>query len=33
VSPIFTAVFTWLFLLVGRWRFVPCEEHRPAMDV
>lgn len=33
VLLMFTAVFTALLLLVGRWRFVPDEEHRPAMDV
>ena len=33
VLLMFTAVFTVLLLLVGRWRFVPDEEHRPAMDV
>ena len=33
VLLMFTAVFTMLLLLVGRWRFVPDEEHRPAMDV
>jgi putative membrane protein len=33
VLLVFTAVFTLLLLVVGRWRFVPDEEHRPAMDV
>ncbi|MFM8695506.1 MAG: YhgE/Pip domain-containing protein [Betaproteobacteria bacterium] len=33
VLLMFTAVFTALLLLVGRWRFVPDGEHRPAMDV
>lgn len=33
VLLMFTAVFTALLLLVGRWRFVPDGEHRPALDV
>ena len=33
VLLVFTAVFTLLLMVVGRWRFVPDEEHRPAMDV
>ncbi|MFM8795617.1 MAG: YhgE/Pip domain-containing protein, partial [Betaproteobacteria bacterium] len=33
VLLLFTAGVTALLLLVGRWRFVPDGEHRPAMDV
>ena len=33
VLLVFTAAFTLLLLVVGRWRFVPEAEHRPAMDV
>jgi putative membrane protein len=33
VLLVFTSVFALLLLVVGRWRFVPDEEHRPAMDV
>lgn len=33
VLLVFTAAFTLLLLAVGRWRFVPDAEHRPAMDV
>ena len=33
VLLIFTAVFSLLLLVVGRWRFVSDDEHRPAMDV
>lgn len=30
---VFAMVFVALLLLVGRWRFVSREEHRPAMDI
>jgi putative membrane protein len=30
---VFAMVFVALLLLVGRWRFVTREEHRPAMDI
>ncbi|MBN8503130.1 MAG: YhgE/Pip domain-containing protein [Burkholderiales bacterium] len=29
----FSALFFWLAAWIGRWKFVPAHEHRPAMDV
>ncbi len=33
VLLLFAGAFAALLLCVGRWRFVPIEEHRPALDV